>query len=257
MLHVRVTGAGSPVVLIHGLFGSLENLGAIARPLSEHHQAYAIDLPNHGRSPHQSGMDLDAMASVVGAWMDGAELDEAHFVGHSLGGKVAMELALRQPHKVRSLAVIDIAPVPYSARHDEVFRGLLAIHPAQLMKRAEADDILQAFVPELPIRSFLLKNLAKAADGHFHWRMNLADIHQQYAQLVKGNCSGRFAGPVLFLKGGESGYIQQEHREAILERFPRAKLKTVANTGHWLHAEKPRAVAKLLENFIAASDEDS
>lgn len=247
----RAPSSRPNIVLIHGLFGSLENLGGIARQLTEDYNVYSVDLPNHGRSVHTADITLASMTEMVKAWMDENGLKKAYVFGHSLGGKVAMELALRYPEIVERIVVVDIAPVHYPPHHDEVFSGLLAVEPTQLSSRGEADKQLAEHVEEVAIRSFLLKNLVKQVEGGFRWRMNLAGIHQAYPSLIQGNSAGAvFEGPVLFIKGGDSDYIQESHRADIMQRFPKANLKVVVNTGHWLHAEKPAVVAKLTRSFL-------
>lgn len=247
-----VRGCGEPLVLVHGLFGTRENLGAIAKHLSTAFQVYSIDLPNHGRSAHINEFDLRVMADEIRHWMQKTGLDSAHFFGHSLGGKAAMELALLYPDCVQKLVVADIAPIHYEHRHEGVFAGLLAIDLDVLSSRTEADQTLAEHVPEKPVRSFLLKNLQRRGDEGFYWRMNLSAIHAHYANLVRGNHDARFDRPVLFLKAEHSDYIQSEHREAIISRFPNTELKVVSNTGHWLHAEKPELIARLVARFLQA-----
>ncbi len=249
-LNFKKSGAGPPLVLVHGLFGSLENLGGIARLLQEQFTVYSVDLPNHGRSPHVEPTSLEFMANDLHEWLDEQEIEKAHVLGHSLGGKVGMELALTQEERVDHLIVLDIAPIRYKPHHQTIFAGLLAIDPGALTSRGEADKILQDYETEPAIRSFLLKNLSKSNKG-YEWRMNLQALHDDYEELVKNNFDdARFNGPTLFIKGGNSPYISEDHREEILGRFPRAHLKIVANTGHWLHAEKPEVVAKLVANFL-------
>lgn len=250
MLHFKVAGEGEPLVLLHGLFGSLENLGAIARVLSAQFKVYSVDLPNHGRSAHRAGTGLAAMAHAVWQWMDEVGLSKAALVGHSLGGKVAMEVALTHPERATGVVVIDIAPVAYSPRHQDVFAGLNAIDPVALSSRAEAEALLSPYVREAAVRSFLLKNLVKEESG-FRWRMHLADIQREYHNLIDENRSDAvFAGPTLFLKGDASDYIRPDHHQAITRRFPAAQFKVVANTGHWLHAEKPELTATLIRKFL-------
>lgn len=257
MLHVKVAGEGEPLVLLHGLFGSLENLGAVARFLTSDFKVYSVDLPNHGRSSHRDGADLVHMAKAVSRWMGEAGLGSAGLVGHSLGGKVAMEIALSHPDRVNGVAVIDIAPVTYPPRHQDVFAGLNAINPAVVASRAEAEALMAPHVTQEPVRSFLLKNLVKTDNG-FEWRMNLQDIQQQYVHLIAENRSdAAYAGPVLFLKGGNSDYIKSDYRQAITRRFPHAQLKIVPDTGHWLHAEKPELTATLIRKFFLGSSIES
>lgn len=249
MLHFKVAGEGKPLVLLHGLFGSLENLGAIARLLASEFTVYSVDLPNHGRSSHNSGVDLAFMADAVWQWMAQEGLPGAGIVGHSLGGKVAMEVALAHPDHIAKLVVIDVAPVPYPPRHHDVFAGLNAIRPAELASRAEAEAFMAPHVKEPAVRSFLLKNLVKGEEG-FRWRMNLKDIQREYPKLIDENrADGVFEAPVLFLKGEASDYILPDYHEAITGRFPAAQFKVIADTGHWLHAEKPELVATLIRKF--------
>ena len=252
VLNSKCQGTGPPVVLIHGLFGSLENLGGIARILAESATVYSLDLPNHGRSPHHQHMGLSSMAEDVVGWMAEQGLGSADFVGHSLGGKVAMEVALKWPERVRSLVVMDIAPVHYPPHHNDVFAGLRAVNLQEISSRRDAENIMAPYVPEVAVRSFLLKNITRTEGGHFAWRMNLPVIRDNYEKLVSANSDGvAYDGDVLFLKGGDSDYIGEEHRHDILSRFPQAKVKVVANTGHWLHAEKPALVAKLIQQFFS------
>lgn len=250
MLHFRETGEGPPLVLIHGLFGSLENLGGLARPLAERFRVYSVDLPNHGRSPHSEGATLASMAAQLSQWLQERGLASARLLGHSLGGKVAMELALSQPEKVERLLVMDIAPSAYKNRHQSVFEGLQAIQPERLATRAEAEEILNGHVAEPGVRSFLLKNLVKSGSG-FQWRMNLPELARAYPQLIAENRSGSFTAPTLFVKGGRSDYLQEQHGPDVHSRFPHAQFKVVADAGHWLHAEKPAIVAALAMRFFA------
>jgi Predicted hydrolases or acyltransferases (alpha/beta hydrolase superfamily) len=257
MLHVKVAGEGETLVLLHGLFGSLENLGAVARFLTSNFKVYSVDLPNHGRSSHRDGADLGHMASAVSRWMNEAGLTSVGLVGHSLGGKVAMEIALSHPERVRGVVVIDIAPVTYPPRHQDVFAGLNAINPAAITHRAEAEALMAPHVTEEAVRSFLLKNLTKTDSG-FEWRMNLQDIQRQYGHLIGENRpDASYAGPILFLKGGNSDYIKSDYRQAITRRFPAAQLKIVPDTGHWLHAEKPELTATLIRKFFLGSSREA
>lgn len=254
-LNFRVQGElnddALPIVLVHGLFGSMENLGALARSLSAHFRVYSVDLPNHGRSPHVDTMTLSSIAGALLEWMDEQAIAQAFYIGHSLGGKAVMEMALMAPDRCLKLAVIDIAPVHYEPHHLAVFDGLLSISPAELSSRTAADEALKRFVPESAVRSFLLKNLQKNEVG-FVWRMNLPAIHHDYPALIAANREAKtpFEGEVLFVKGGDSPYILESHRTAILSRFPKAKTRVVMGTGHWLHAEKPDHVAQILLRFL-------
>jgi esterase len=249
MLHYRVAGEGPPVIMTHGLFGSLENLGGIAKLLATDFTVYSLDLPNHGRSPHFQGAGLTLMTQLVAQWFEQQKLTSAFWLGHSLGGKIAMELALTHEKYVDRLAIIDIAPIHYSARHEQVFAGLNAVKNIAPTTRIQADDILKDFISDVAVRTFLLKNLIK--DGNnFHWRMNLADLEKQYLRLVQENQDSSFHGPTLFLKGQNSDYIQWDQKDRILKKFPNAQAKIIADTGHWLHAEKPELTASTIKRFF-------
>ena len=252
-LNFSCSGKGEPLILIHGLFGSLENLGVLARALQEDFRVYAIDLPNHGRSPHTDQLDLTLLTRTLEQWMNDQQLATATLIGHSLGGKVAMELALSHPDRVARLAVMDIAPGPCPERNGEVFAALMSLPLENISSRNEAREHLARHGLEAGVQGFLLKNLQRGQDGGFRWRVNLPLLHSNYARLVAANREGRYDSPVLFLKGEHSGYIHEGQRADILARFPAAQLKIVAGAGHWLHADKPELVTALLRRFLMAS----
>ncbi len=242
----------APVLIaIHGLFGSLDNLGVVVRQLSEHYCVYSLDLPNHGRSAHTDTITLASMAEMIVQWMSDLSIDKAHFLGHSLGGKVAMEIALRYPEKVDKIVVADIAPVAYEHRHQDVFDAFNAVDLQNLTSRADADKSMQPHVAEMSTRSFLLKNLEKK-DGVWSWRMNLTGLIQAYPALIAANSTdlGAHNGPMLFIKGELSSYILPEHRDQILSLFPNASVKVINDTRHWLHAEKPDIFAGIVKRFL-------
>ncbi|MGI9274687.1 MAG: alpha/beta fold hydrolase [Endozoicomonas sp.] len=251
-LYARQQGEGADLISVHGLFGSQENLGAINRKLSEQFRVHGLDVRNHGRSPHSEEMNYSAMAADIIEYMDSMKLEQACLLGHSMGGKIVMETALRYPERVGKLAVMDIAPVRYlERRHDEIFDGLFSLDLSRVKNRSEADRALQAYVQETSIRQFLLKNLYRSDNGGFAWRMNLAVIHRHYQDILDGqHSSTSFQGEVLFLKGGDSDYMQPSHRDEVLSLFPNASVRIITGTGHWLHAEKPELVSGALLRFF-------
>lgn len=252
-LYHRVSGEGAPLVLLHGLFGSLDNLNGVAHRLSSHFQVHALDLRNHGRSPHADSMSYADMAGDVLDYLDRQGIERCSLLGHSMGGKTAMQLALTAPLRMERLIVADIAPVSYPPHHDEILAGLAAVNPSALQSRGEADQILADYVPELPVRQFLLKNLVRREGDGFAWRMNLPVIRRCYHQITLGqHGDAPFTGPVLFIKGGNSNYIQARHREQVARLFPHAEVRIIPGTGHWLHAEKPEVFAALCERFLLA-----
>ncbi len=240
------------MISLHGLFGSQENLGMINRGLAESFRVHGLDLRNHGRSPHDEAMNYVAMADDVLEYMDDNQLENVHLVGHSMGGKVAMTVALKAPERVNRLAVIDIAPVTYwERRHDSILEGLSLMPLNRLKSRSEADGFLEAYEPEQGVRQFLLKNLYRDDQGNYRWRMNLPAIMTHYMEILAGQQSDiGFANDTLFIKGGESDYMLPEHRERVLALFPSASVRVIPGAGHWVHAQKPELVTRTLLRFL-------
>jgi len=259
-LNHKISGEGDPVILLHGLFGSLDNLGVIARGLQDQWQIHALDQRNHGKSPHTDAMTYPEMAEDVLAYMDSQGLKTASVLGHSMGGKVAMQLALKAPERITSIIVADISPVTYKPRHDNVLAGLKAVDLKALGSRTDADQALSEHVEEAGVRQFLLKNLSpvpaseqEESGARYRWRLNLPVIDQSYGALSAApEGQGPYEGPVLFIKGAESAYIQTKHRDIIQQLFPNADLRIIEGTGHWLHAEKPDTFVALCRRFLSA-----
>lgn len=258
-LHARRLGDQGPDLLIlHGLFGSAANWNWHAKQFSDRYRVHALDLRNHGQSPHADHMDYPHMAEDVRHYLDHAGLATAHVLGHSMGGKVAMQLALDHPGRVATLIVADIAPVDYSARvsgHEEIFVGLEAVAATEIDSRAAADAILSQHVPDESVRQFLLANLIKAGPGGFQWRFNLPALRANYPHLLAAPKGlGPYPGPTLFLRGELSAYIRKEHQGLIEARFPAVRVETLSGTGHWLHAEQPSAFNQQVSDFLAAAE---
>lgn len=251
MLHYQLEGADQAptVVLIHGLFGDLDNLGQLGRHLAVDWRVLRIDLRNHGRSPHAEHMDWPALSADLAALLHHLQIDSCHLVGHSLGGKLAMYHTLQHPLQVKGLVVVDIAPVRYTTpRHTAVFAALQAVAAAGLTRRSEADQLMQQWLPEAGVRQFLLKSL----DSH-GWRFNLDALHAAYPQLMDWPTGplSPWPGPVLFIKGGKSDYLLPEHQTAISHLFPAARAHILPDAGHWLHAEKPQRFQQLVVDFLS------
>ena len=234
ILHTHSTGSGEPLILIHGLFGSYENLAGVGRALSDQWQVISIDLPNHGQSPHSEQMNYRSMVADLAETLDSLNIQKCALLGHSLGGKLAMVFALTYPQRVSQL----------------IFAGLNAVTLTKISNRSDADKLMAAHIKEPGVRQFLLKSLEKTEHG-FRWKFNLAVLAQCYDELLSAPAEqGSFAGPVLFIKGAESDYILSEHRPQIMQFFPEAQAKIINGTGHWLHAEKPAAFARLVREFL-------
>ncbi|MDB2547853.1 alpha/beta fold hydrolase [Porticoccaceae bacterium] len=241
-------------ILMHGMFGSFSNLGNLARELSAEYRVIAVDLRNHGDSPHEDLMTIPLMAGDIIELMDDLGLPEAHLIGHSLGGKVAMQIAQTWPDRVRSLVVADIAPVNYPQSNSHVVDALNELHNSSIQNRKSADQILAGYIPDMATRGFILKNLQPDDRGGFSLKLNVRSIVANYSNsLVEAPEGPPFNGPCLFLKGELSAYIQDKHRPLISSLFPASELLVIEGAGHWLHAEKPKQFNSSVISFLNAN----
>ena len=250
-LYVKHAGVGPAVLLLHGLFGAGGNLGGLARALQDHYEVFSLDLPNHGRSGWLEPLDLPTMADSLLQWIDAQGIAQAHIVGHSLGGKVAMQLALKYADRVSSLVVADIAPVDYSAHHDTVFAALEAVAKQNCASRSEVTRIMASHLQEPAVVDFLSTSLKRDAEGYYRWRFDLRGIRDAYPALLAAPAGRQpYAGPTLFVKGGVSDYIQEQHWPNIKVLFPSASIKIMPDCGHWLHVEKPQSFNGIVLRFL-------
>lgn len=252
-LHWTEQGEGPALIILHGLYGSGKNWSGHARWLAEEYRVVTPDLRNHGRSPHADRMDYPAMASDVLALMDRADCEQALVIGHSMGGKVAMTLALNHPERVSGLVVVDIAPVDYGpaeSEHDRILTALAAMDLDSLSRRSDADLALQEAVPEALVRQFLLTNLERQGD-RWGWRIPVATLQGALSDLADFPATdATYEGRVLFLRGADSGYQHARYDEAIEQHFPHAEQVAIADAGHWLHVEQPKVFASTLADWL-------
>ena len=245
---------GKALIILHGLFGSLSNWGWHSKQLAKTFAVYGLDLRNHGDSPHANALNYRVMADDVREFMRSAGIEECAFIGHSMGGKVAMQLALSHPELLTRLMVVDIAPVAYPPATDgqmDVLAGMEAMEVEALSSRKEAEQRLVATIEDEATRKFVLTNLIRNEAGGYRWRLNLASIRDNYDRLREKPLLGEaFTKPTLFVKGALSNYIQAQNEEEILDLFPRASVKTIMQAGHWLHAERPQAFQKIATDFL-------
>jgi len=243
----RQPGNTLPVVLLHGLFGSLDNLGVLARPLGENHATLQIDLRNHGLSPHDADAGYDAMSGDVVTLLDELQLEKCILIGHSMGGKVAMALTALIPDRIAALVVIDIAPVAYPTRHhDQVFAALKRVAAAGVTQRSEAAQLMRQDMDDDGTIPFLLKSFSQG-----EWRFDIDALWENYPAILGWREVPSWSGPVLFIRGGRSPYVNEDYNDAIRRQFPRAHAHVVAGAGHWVHAEKPEAVLRAVVRFLA------
>jgi esterase len=249
-LHYQISGEGSPLIILHGLFGTLENWGSQASTFSQHFKVINVDLRNHGRSPHCDEMSYTLMADDILELMDHLKIDNAAVMGHSMGGKVAMQFALQSPKRVQKLIVVDISPVTYCAHHETIFQSLSCIDLDSLTSRSSADKQLQKNLQDAGIRAFLLKNLYRKENQTFAWRPNLSILHKEYEKLSQAPSGTPFNGNTLFIKGKNSDYILAGHQDAIQSLFTLASFKIIEGAGHWPHAEKPNVFSSIVLKFL-------
>ena len=250
-LNYKTFGQGEPLLILHGLFGTLDNWQTLGKQLADHYTVYLIDQRNHGRSPHVEDMNYPAMASDLKEFMEANWIYGAHILGHSMGGKTAMQFAGQYPDMVEKLIVVDIAPRAYPGGHEEIMEALRSVDLQAVDQRSEADEQLKSSIKNKSIRQFLLKNLSRTKQGDYAWKMNLDAIYEHYEEILAA-ISGTtpFEGPALFIRGENSDYIQEEDREQIKALFPKAEIKTVENAGHWVHAEQPERMLELVREFL-------
>uniref|UniRef100_UPI004047E713 alpha/beta fold hydrolase n=1 Tax=Algoriphagus sp. TaxID=1872435 RepID=UPI004047E713 len=249
-LNFKKSGSGPPLVILHGLFGSLDNWFSIAKELVEHYTLYLVDQRNHGDSPHSTEWNYGVMVEDLLELLDAEGLDSVYLMGHSMGGKTVMNFAVQYPERVSKLIVGDIAPRYYPIHHQVILEGLNALDLSQLQSRKEADDLLAPYIPELGIRQFLLKSLGRDTNG-FAWKINLSVITQHIEEVGKAlDEETVFEGPTLFLGGANSSYIQEKDLPYITRHFPNCTWISIPNAGHWLHAEQPQAVVAAMRKFL-------
>ena len=236
---------------MHGLLGSADNWHSVAQQLGEQFQVFALDQRNHGQSPHSAEMSYPLMAEDVNEFLVARGLEQVRMVGHSMGGKTAMQFAVQFPDKVEKLLVEDMAPRAYLPSHDKIFAALLALDLTKFTARQEIEEALATPIPSLVLRRFLLKNLGRQPDGAFFWKINLRGLWDNYAKLGEPISNPvPFEKPVLFIRGGKSNYLNPEDEPLILQLFPQAQMKTIAEAAHWVHGDRPEEFLALALDFL-------
>ena len=237
-----------PLIILHGFLASSRNWRTVAKRLSDKHCVYVLDMRNHGASPHNEQMDYPIMAHDVIGFMDGLGIQKAHLLGHSMGGKVAMCVALSYPKRIESLMIADIAPVSYQHCFDPMIKALRQLPLEKLSNRKQAEQFLAEAIPDMGFRQFLLQNLL-LKDGAYYWRINL-EIIQKTAHHIVGfpeHYKQSFADKALFIAGQHSAYIQPA---GVCNLFPQAEIIEISNTGHWLYVEAPEMFCRVVNDWI-------
>ncbi|MCP5145341.1 MAG: alpha/beta fold hydrolase [Gammaproteobacteria bacterium] len=251
-LNVDERGSGPPLVMLHGLFGSGRNWQSVANKLADRYHVLSVDARNHGRSFHDDTINYPVMADDVMQLIQDRGLESPTLLGHSMGGKTAMRVALTAPDLIDRLVVVDIAPVDYPLRFVDLIDAMESVPLASLEKRSEADAFLQARIPDQFLRMFLLQNLA-FEDGRYSWRVNLPAIRAALPDLMSmpaDTAAATFTAPTLFIRGGQSPAVSPRHHEAIHSHFPDASIVTIETAGHLPHTEQPAAFLEVLNDFL-------
>lgn len=249
-LFFRKSGEGKPLVILHGLFGSSDNWFSLAKVFAEKYTVYTIDQRNHGQSPHSNEFNYRLLTEDLEEFLKIHSVEDPIVIGHSMGGKTVMNLAIKNPNAIGKLIVVDIAPKSYPVHHDKILDGLTAIPLQSITTRTEADKILSGFVEEIDVRQFLLKNLSRNNEGKFEWKINLSAIENHIEEIGEGmQYQGTFTKPTLFIKGARSNYFKTGDEVEILQLFPNSKIETL-NTGHWVQAESPQEFVTTVLNFL-------
>ena len=250
-LNFKSFGQGEPIIILHGLFGTLDNWQTIAKKLAEKYWVFIVDQRNHGRSPHDPEMNYKVMAEDLKHFMEEHWIHKAFVVGHSMGGKTAMQFAVDYPDMVDKLIVVDIGPFSKRGGHGLIFDALLSMNLDEIKSRKDADEVLNKKIPEFGVRQFLLKNLSRNKTGDFTWKMNLPVLHKEYAEILADvDVNDPFEGETLFIRGAQSNYIEEKEFSKFKNFFPNAQLKTIEKAGHWVHADQPDELLQSVKFFL-------
>lgn len=250
-LNFKTFGQGDPIIILHGLFGTLDNWQTIAKKLAETHMVYIVDQRNHGRSPHHEEHDYPGMAEDLRNFMEENWIYHATIIGHSMGGKAAMQFALEHPDMVDKLVVVDISPKAYPGSHHEIFDALLSLPLKTISGRQDADDHLAKFISDPDVRLFLMKNLTRKKDGTYRLKANVEALRRHYPDILAATESGDiFDGQALFIRGGKSKHMVDGDEVRIWELFPMAEIKIIEDAGHWVHADAPDELLGLVQDFL-------
>lgn len=240
-LFSRIIGEGQSLLIVHGLFGMSDNWQRLGKEFADFYEVHLIDQRNHGRSPHSEVFNYDLMTADLVEYIQDHDLSNVLLMGHSLGGKTVMELAVKHPDLIEKLIVVDISPKTYGVHHDKIITGLQSLDFDVLKSRGEAERKLAEYIADARVRQFLLKSLYWVEKGKLAFRFKLDAIAEQITEVGKALSTHTvYEGPCLFIAGANSEYILDEDEDLILSHFPEAEIVTITDAGHWVHAEQPK-----------------
>ena len=249
-LNFKKVGDGEPLIILHGLFGSLDNWLTLAKKLGQHFEVYLVDARNHGQSPHSEEFNYDVMADDLYEFLMQHNIIDPIILGHSMGGKTAMQFAMNYPTRLIKLIVVDIAPKPYPVHHTSIITGMRALNFNKIKTRKVADEQLSRHINDSSTRQFLLKNLYWVEKEKLAWRFNLPVIDRDIEIIGQGLQNiETFEKPALFIRGKKSNYITENDYVPISSIFTNSSIKSI-DSGHWVHAEKPEEFLNLLTSFL-------
>ncbi len=250
-LNYKKIGHGPPLLILHGLFGSLDNWQTIANSLQEKMTVYLLDLRNHGKSPHSDEMSYSSMAGDILYFINELQLSSCFLSGHSMGGKVVLQCLNFFPDRIVKAMVVDITARRYEPSHLEIFKALKSLNLLNIHKRSEAEEKLVFLIPEFSTRQFILKNLERNQDGTFKWKFNLDALEKNYSEICDLIPLNQLINvPTAFIKGENSNYIQEDDLQNIGKYFTKANFYTIKNAGHWVHADNPIETIQLMSDFF-------
>lgn len=254
ILHSKIYGQetlGTPLLVLHGLFGMLDNWGTFGRDMANHYATHLLDLRNHGKSFHSENMSHDDLADDILRYMDEHQISKAHLLGHSLGGKAVMQFAIKYPERVQKLIVVDIAPKAYPPHHQANFKALNAVDFQQVQSRQEVEALLSEYIKEKSVVQFLAKSLYWTEEKKLNWRFNLKTLEGKYTEFVANAIKyGVFDGDTLFVAGEKSNYILPQDTFIIQQQFPKAEIIKIKNAGHWVQAENAKDFYEAVKFFL-------
>lgn len=250
-LNHKTKGTGKPLIILHGLFGMLDNWNSIGSQLANNYTIYLVDQRDHGRSDKSTEFGYELLAEDLKIFCDQQGLKKVSLIGHSMGGKTAMIFADLYPDMIDKMMVVDIAPKSYAGGHEYIFEAILNVPIDEISKRSEVDELLSTHIENLGVRQFLMKNLTRKKEGGFEWKANFQLLFDSYEEikgipiLKKNNNQD-----ILFIKGEKSDYILPEDEELIREYYPSARIEIIKDAGHWVHAQKPKELLDSIYSFF-------
>lgn len=250
-LHYRTIGdKGEPLIILHGLFGSSDNWQTLGKRFAEDYTVYLVDQRNHGRSPHDMTFNYDVMVSDLAELIESLNLPPVNIIGHSMGGKTTIGLAAEHEDLIKKMVVVDISHKQYPRHHDQIIKGLQSLDLEQIKTRSAADQALAAYIPEVSVRQFLLKNLYWVEKGKLDWRMNIPVLSKEIDQIIEEIYFSEIDTETLFIRGVKSNYIVDADYREIQKKFPNSSIHAIAEAGHWVHAEAPEEFYQTIIQFL-------